>query len=783
MKGKKNLEKAIVMGLLLSASVYGTAWAAEYPKDAWHVDPDNPKVLIIDKAEKIIRSDNTFDGKTLGDFDIVKITYTPTGDAYDNRPFGVYSAQYNIPETNIFVTVEDNGTTNNDALHLTNHYTEFNVKSFTAHVKAKGSDVFNISRDSTTDSSATINGNVTAIVECGNGLRANASIKGDRTASITINGNTDITVNADSANSFITSGLTNRPYYTTAIWAGTETYYDSNYADDSHVKLYFGFYTAYNKKSEGKGVIDLQGDTALTLNGKGNFGILAGKNGNITVNNLDITANGESSYGVSASEKNITYGSDDSDNKYGSIITMNGVTNKITMADGGKVIYAEGIDVNGNSNIVKSGENGIGMIDFVGDVVAENGGAITLAVNGEEQNYLQGDIIAYGVESNKNASINLTTKTATAYQGDALAANGGVVDVELGDGSYWAGRADDYQDAASETWRETHANNLETKFDGRVTGSGTVNMNLGTGSIWDVTGQSWVTNLKANDSVIIMDGEGTNGYALHVNKIEGSNTFVMNVSADGTGDMLYVKDGTGAQQKLVINNVDDVLAMDIGEAARFATVANSQGGFENGEFTDMPDTGVQTFGNSTRVADAGMFNVDFDIVYNDYNKTMDGDMSNGDDTVYNGSDFAEDRPGDKYVDETYGNGTNAKNVYIVRTNVTKENLSDAGKTIINMSRANYKNAIYMDRLNKRLGEARYINGEDEQGMWVRLRHDRIGQSGDFRSMNTMYEMGYDVKQDCDNGERRVGMAIDYMDGKADRHYGRRRCKTLWPVAV
>ena len=81
-----------------------------------------------------------------------------------------------------------------------------------------------------------------------------------------------------------------------------------------------------------------------------------------------------------------------------------------------------------------------------------------------------------------------------------------------------------------------------------------------------------------------------------------------------------------------------------------------------------------------------------------------------------------------------------------------------------MSRANYKNAIYMDRLNKRLGEARYINGEDDEGMWVRLRHDRIGHSGEFRSMNTMYELGYDKKQECDNGTRRVGMAIDYMRG-------------------
>ena len=31
-------------------------------------------------------------------------------------------------------------------------------------------------------------------------------------------------------------------------------------------------------------------------------------------------------------------------------------------------------------------------------------------------------------------------------------------------------------------------------------------------------------------------------------------------------------------------------------------------------------------------------------------------------------------------------------------------------------------------------------------------------------MNTMYEVGYDVKQPTDNGEHRIGMAIDYMRG-------------------
>ena len=758
MKGKKNLEKAIVMGLLLSTSVYGTAWAYITPTY------DEGGKLVLE-ANQTVGTEFEVGGKKydLKNYTDVEIYFKAEGN--QNRPLGVYSARYDLYNTNIVVHVEGtNSSDNNDSLHLSNHFPHFYVNDYTVYQNASSSDALNLSRDITTSTDVGVGGNLTAEVASGHGIRANASKWGEYTASITVNGNTNITINADSANSIIMAGLSGNPVYATAIWAGTETYYDSDRENDTNFKLY-GIVSVHNKNSEGKGVIDLQGVTTLTLNGKGNFGILAGKNCNITVNNLYITANFKNSYGVSAAEKNITYGSDDSENKFGSTVTMNGITNEITMAEGGKAIYAQGVDTNGNSNTVKSGDNGIGSIDFVGDVVAESGGTITLDVNGDEQNYLQGDIIAYGKQSNKKASINLTTKTATAYQGDALAANGGVVDVALGDGSYWAGRADDYQDADNVDWRKTHTNNLETKFDGSVSSSGTVNMNLGTGSIWDVTGQSWVTNLKANDSVIIMDGEGTNGYALHVNKIEGSNTFVMNVSADGTGDMLYVKDGTGAQQKLVINNAQEVLDnMDVNDAVRFATVANSQGGFENGEFTDMPDMGVQTFGNSTRVADAGMFNVDFDIVYNDYNKTMDGDMSNGDDTVYNGSDFAEDRPGDKYVDETYGNGTNAKNIYIVRKNVTKENLSDAGKTIINMSRANYKNAIYMDRLNKRLGEARYINGEDEQGMWVRLRHDRIGQSGDFRSMNTMYELGYDVKQDCDNGERRIGMAFDYMRG-------------------
>ena len=102
----------------------------------------------------------------------------------------------------------------------------------------------------------------------------------------------------------------------------------------------------------------------------------------------------------------------------------------------------------------------------------------------------------------------------------------------------------------------------------------------------------------------------------------------------------------------------------------------------------------------------------------------------------------------------------------VITGVKSAQTSDAGKTVIAMSKVNYSNAVYMDRLNKRMGEARYIEGDD--GLWVRMRHDRIGKDDAFRSMNTMFEIGYDWKDNAQkDGTHYRGLAFDYMRGTAD----------------
>lgn len=780
MKGK-NLERAVILGLILSAGVYGTAWATEIP-EKWSPKVEGDKLILSNVSETITNTaDYTYQGKNISEFGEVEVFFEAPGK--NVRPIGVYSERFDWDNVDLTIHVTGNYS-NNDALHFTNFDPYINLKSLTIDMQAKGSDAINLSRDISGNANVHLNCDLYATVKDGNGIRANASIKGEHTASIVIMGNTNITIKTNAGTLWDAILGKDVQLVPTAVWAGT----DADFRE--------------NQKSKGKGEIYLNGDTKITLDGKGNYGLSSGKNGYITVNNLDITANRENSYGLSASDINVTFDMFNySDNKYGSILELNGKINNIVMnGNNSYAIYAQGKDINNNSNIVKSGENGIGGLNVKGNIFAEDNGAIDLTINNDKitdndnnvyENYVtvEGDILAktagtinmavkntasitgnieaVGTDSEINiggisavdgqsvmrANNNGTGATSINITGNVQAANGATIDLSLGDGAYFAGRVDDYKDADSTLWDNSNFNHdslFDEDFvkDNKVESSGSVNLTLGNNSTWFVTEQSWATNVTANNSVIDLTKGNNQNYAVHIGDLNGDATFVVNLDPDtksdtNNGNMIYVYNGKDADNlNLRINNETDVLTgLANGEKLRFATVANAGHGF----------------GDTYVARGRGVINSGFSIEYEKYNTNneKENDKYNG------GTDFDETKPGSDYVDGIYGNG---ENVYLVRDTSKDAGKSDSGATIINMSRANYKNAIYMDRLNKRMGEMRYVNGEEEQGLWVRLRHDRIGQSGDFRSMNTMYEVGYDVKQPTDNGEHRIGMAIDYMRG-------------------
>lgn len=411
----------------------------------------------------------------------------------------------------------------------------------------------------------------------------------------------------------------------------------------------------------------------------------------------------------------------------------------------------------------------------------KNRSTVNLNYSGESQ--ITGDIVSgYGGLVNIGTNNGLTRSNSNGnlvLQGNALAGNGGILNLNLGDGGVWYGRADDYGDAGSENSDGSHQIFYNPAFSNKILEGGSVNLTMGDGAKWYVQGQSWITNINTTGNALIDltnvgDGyENYDSHALTVYNLNGGADIKMSLDGDRQfSDMLYIGNGTGTYNieldKIV--TVEDMYA-EFGEGnkfsgLRFATV---------GKGSDV--------NFNVTASDKGFNNV----IYTVGKDVYDSDVSSDENSSYNGDKMTLEKPGNSgvkdFLDGVESDSAPANKVLLLADeNATGDELdnknnhlnyklidmhteySDTGKAIIATSRANYSNAIYMDRLNKRLGEARYINSEEDEGMWVRIRHDRIGKDDAYRSQNTMYELGYDQKQECDNGERRVGMAIDYMHG-------------------
>ena len=389
-------------------------------------------------------------------------------------------------------------------------------------------------------------------------------------------------------------------------------------------------------------------------------------------------------------------------------------------------------------------------------------------------------------------------------RGNLLAGNNGILNVDLGNSGSLTGRVDDYGDAGNDGEDDKgHASYtfFDPTFSSTIYKGGEVNLTMGKDSSWDVTGQSWITSVNTNfqgttpDSVagvpmINLTTANTDlnsaGNALTIGKFNGDAVFTMNLDGKNVpnGNMLYMKEANGTYY---INLVKAVSEDEINTAEhnglRFATV---------GENSNV------TFHVGTK--NRGVFNVEYEVGTDNY----DDKSVQNENSLYNGETLGGQKPGNDAVgdffttdettraktpavmalaaltednavdeniteeqDQDYADAvTNAENHKIIA--VKSREVSDGGKTIINMSRANYANAVYMDTLNKRQGEARFV-GDTDHGVWVRLRHDNIGKEDAFRSHNTMVEVGIDQRDVHDYGEFHTGVALDYMNSSLDYH--------------
>ena len=623
--------------------------------------------------------------------------------------------------------------------------------------------------------------NQSSTLTMGEGKGVNYIVSKGYNAIKSING----VVTLNSNKNIISAGTYENGYYNGTAINATNSKNDSSVEEENKVNILGSSLNdiAGTVRANGKGTVvniggyllnSLDENDNLRLVGTGSNYIVATTHGRDGSSNSDVVS---AVYAQNGADINLASGGVDGINyiktKASDKRDENGDSvdkERAVWAEKGTInLYGKTIIETTNGSITEP--NNVGIAIAAGGVEgAENGKEHDAFVDATLSNgsYIFGDILAGAkgqVDLNVNQLMPLADNDMSAegitIQGNILAANGGAVNANLGANSVLTGRIDSYMDATEHP--EHGSTFFAPEFSNEIETQGKVSLSLGDNSRWNVVGQSWVTeiNINGDNTVIDMVGSNTdkneNGHALTIETLNGDANFKMSLKGDAehsnATDMIYIKNGNGNFDVVV----DEALTEnDITDAGlRFATIGNgSNVNFKN----------VGTYND-------GAFDVLYTVEKSDYDAN---DTENG---RYNGeTGLSQDKPGDDNVDDFFKpdentpavldenemakEASNASNYEIV--GIAGREINDIGKTIINLSRANYANAVYMDDMNKRLGEARYLEGNE--GFWVKLGHNSIGKDNTFEIDNNVYQVGYDKLHQEENGARRTGVVADYMTG-------------------
>lgn len=431
--------------------------------------------------------------------------------------------------------------------------------------------------------------------------------------------------------------------------------------------------------------------------------------------------------------------------------------------------------------------------------------------------YLKGlETTIQTIKDRQYGSINLAGHLK--LYGDVYAKDGGTVNLHLQDGSYFEGQADDYADfdaAGQLTPRQVDvSSDLNKSALGHLYGwknqadtayatygvprlnAGTINLTMDPGSKWQTRGKSFITSLDFNHGGLVDTRKG-HGVSVSIGKLTGEGgTFLMDFSKDAAkSDMIYVKDLSQSGVQHIQAYLQPDTKVEELKGIRFATTGGDDYKRDPAAKFDVSLAKDQGINNVTLKVKNEKFNPEDTAANEKFNggKNGTGTYKPGNDYVtatFSGKGFTKEVPDQETImtdamagKQTTDDAGNLLPEYLkTKTieNPVKEGTnwfvdeavvtpSNNAKVIKKSMQLNYMNAIYgvyTDSLEKRLGEARYSG--DGDGMWARIRHDRVGRDSLYEANNTMTELGFDWRNDRTKFGRHIqGAALDYMDGSAD----------------
>ena len=246
-------------------------------------------------------------------------------------------------------------------------------------------------------------------------------------------------------------------------------------------------------------------------------------------------------------------------------------------------------------------------------------------------------------------------------------------------------------------------------------------------------------------------------------------------------DMLYLKNVAKDSSFTIAAHLAEGVTVNDLAGLRFATVGSVADGHSPDlfKFVQIKDQGFNDW--NLKVATE-------DYVSGDEDNARFNGVTNGQETYKPGEDAVDAMFGDQSTASARATPADAKNYFIesIEEGTNEDggepqepekpgepvnpgsSISDAGQAVIATARSLYYNAVDIDRFNQRYGDRRY--DDSNNSIWMRVRQDRWNTDagvGDFESLNTTYQVGYDYTQPVASGKMIYGAAFDFMNGDTD----------------
>lgn len=298
---------------------------------------------------------------------------------------------------------------------------------------------------------------------------------------------------------------------------------------------------------------------------------------------------------------------------------------------------------------------------------------------------------------------------------------------------------------------------------------GTAYVTLNNGAEWIYDEISEIENLKLNNGVVVLeDAYIQNKYENEIIKVYDENGNVVDEVKLSDDRSAYDENGKSTHKKVTIENLTGnggIFKVDLdweGNGGLNWGTSTGSGydrlGSDTSDYiyiTNSEEGSTQTLDFEQSKANLDKMNVG-DKLY--FANVGDGDTSFT--TVY-GDNWTYNEAG-KIYDYNYGVGSENNNTdwYIGLNSKSAEsnpNFSAAKGAMY----AGYALGTELDTLNKRMGEARYL--EEDDGVWVRYRHSKTGWDDTYETNGDMFQLGFDNEVTEKDGKHYRGVAIDYTD--------------------